>query len=149
MALAKNMARTAIMLGIFAIIGTGIVAFTFDATEDQIVDNERKAVLRNLNALVPATQRDNDLLTDMIPALHRILGTGSSGEADARRRPPRGRRDWWGRVYRCRHARSRSRRIPTDHRSSSPSGAITRPCRTTLSPTINPPGRVRRIAASR
>ncbi len=49
----------------FAVIGVGLVAFTYQATKDQIAENERQALLNSLNALVPAESIDNDIVTDL------------------------------------------------------------------------------------
>ncbi len=64
--LLSHMFKTALALGLFAVVGTSLVALTFVSTEERIAENERQAILRNLNTLVPATQRDNDMLTDTI-----------------------------------------------------------------------------------
>ena len=39
----------ALILGVFAIIGTTLVAFTYENTVDRIAENERQALLRQLN----------------------------------------------------------------------------------------------------
>lgn len=52
-----------LILGLFAVVGTGLVGVTHDVTADRIADNERKALLRKLNQIVPHSQYDNDLLT--------------------------------------------------------------------------------------
>ena len=57
------------ILTVFAVVGTGVVAFTFGTTVERIAENERQAVLRLLSALVPATQHDNDMLSDTITVL--------------------------------------------------------------------------------
>ncbi len=51
-----------LMLGIFATVGTALVGFTHHATIEKIADNERLALLRKLNQILPAEQYDNDLL---------------------------------------------------------------------------------------
>lgn len=74
--LAKHMSRSAVLLGLFALVGTGIVAMIFTGTEERIAAAERAFMLRSLNAVIPATSYDNDIFNDMIhvtaPAL---LGT--------------------------------------------------------------------------
>ncbi len=52
-----------LILGLFAVVGTGLVGFTHDVTEDRIADNERKALLRKLNQIIPKSEYDNDLIT--------------------------------------------------------------------------------------
>lgn len=63
---AKHIVTTSLLLGVFAIVGTFMVALTFEETEKRIADNEYQALLRTLNALVPAESYDNDITTDTI-----------------------------------------------------------------------------------
>ena len=64
--LAKHMLQTGLALGLFAVVGTGIVAYTFDHARVLIAQNERAALLEKLHALVPSAQYNNDLLSDTI-----------------------------------------------------------------------------------
>ena len=57
---------SAIFLFLFAIIGTGLVAYTFESTEERIADNQRRALLKSLNELVPEDLYDNDIYTDIL-----------------------------------------------------------------------------------
>lgn len=57
---------SAIFLFLFAVIGSALVAFTFDSTAERIAENQRKALLRNLNELVPGDRYDNDIFTDTL-----------------------------------------------------------------------------------
>ena len=76
--LITHMLRTALLLGLFAIIGTGLVAYTFDITKQPIADSERKALLRSLHALVTPGSHDNDLFTDVLKMTNRdLLGTSA------------------------------------------------------------------------
>lgn len=72
--LARHMLRTALLLAIFAIIGTALVAYIFKATEQPIADSQRAALLRSLHALVPRDIHDNDLFTDVIRVSDPLLG---------------------------------------------------------------------------
>ena len=54
------------LLGLFGILGSALVALTYESTAERIARNEREALLRQLHALVPAVTVDNDLLTDTI-----------------------------------------------------------------------------------
>ena len=56
----------ALILGGFAILGTTLVAFTHEITKERIAENEKAAMLANLNALVPPESVDNDMLSDMM-----------------------------------------------------------------------------------
>lgn len=73
--LIKHMLRTAVLLAIFAIIGTGLVAFTFKATEQPIAESRRAALLRSLHVLVPDHLYDNDLFSDVIRVSDAHLGS--------------------------------------------------------------------------
>jgi len=53
-----------LILALFAVAGTGLVAFTHLQTADRIAENERLALLRSLNTLVPADSIDNDIISD-------------------------------------------------------------------------------------
>lgn len=64
--LLKHMLVTAGLLGLFAVLGTALVAVTFDATEEPIAESKRAALLRSLHALIPPSLHDNDIFTDVI-----------------------------------------------------------------------------------
>ncbi len=70
------MSRSAILLGLFALIGTGLVALVFTATEERIAESERQFMLRNLHAVVKPELHDNDIFHDMITVIDpQRLGT--------------------------------------------------------------------------
>ncbi len=69
----KHMLTTSLLLGVFAIAGTAMVALTFDNTEVRIVDNEYQALLQSLHALVPPTSHDNDIANDTVEVTSREL----------------------------------------------------------------------------
>jgi electron transport complex protein RnfG len=58
--------RGGFLLLLFALIGTGIVAWTERNTAAQIATNERNVLLRTLNELIPASEYNNDLLAEPI-----------------------------------------------------------------------------------
>ena len=62
----KQIAMTATLLMLFAIVGGGMVGVTYENTTEKIADNERRAMLRNLNQILPAGSYDNDLIEDTI-----------------------------------------------------------------------------------
>ncbi|MGI9321922.1 MAG: electron transport complex subunit RsxG [Thiogranum sp.] len=67
---------SATFLFLFAVIGSGLVAFTFDSTAERIADNQRKALLKSLNELVPSHRYDNDIFADTLYAeSSELLGT--------------------------------------------------------------------------
>lgn len=67
---------SAIFLFLFAIVGTGFVAYTFDSTEERIADNQRRALLKSLHQLVPEDLYDNDIYADILYVRHsKLLGS--------------------------------------------------------------------------
>jgi electron transport complex protein RnfG len=60
----KQLTKTSILLGLFALLGCSLVAFSFQFTFEQIEANERAKLLATLNQLVPETEYDNDLFND-------------------------------------------------------------------------------------
>jgi len=60
------MLTTSAFLGLFAVIGTGMVATTFINTESAIAENERQALLSSLHELVPPRLHDNELDEDTL-----------------------------------------------------------------------------------
>jgi electron transport complex protein RnfG len=72
----RHMGIAALILSSFAITGTTLVALTFTSTKDIIAENERRALLSNLNALVPRKRYDNVLEADFIRVIEpKLLGT--------------------------------------------------------------------------
>lgn len=56
----------ALLLTLFGVLGTSLVAFTHEQTRERILFNERQALLDSLQALVPAGEVDNDMAADSI-----------------------------------------------------------------------------------
>jgi len=75
----KHILRVGIVLGLFAIVATALVAFTEDNTRAQIKQNERQALLDAISALIPHDEYDNAILNDTLtlPATD-TLGTESA-----------------------------------------------------------------------
>lgn len=65
-AAAKQILSPALLLGLFTITATGMLALTHERTREPIAAAERAALLRSLNALVPEHDHDNDLLSDTV-----------------------------------------------------------------------------------
>lgn len=64
------------LLGGFAVLGSTLVALTWDGTHVRIERNRRAALLQDLNELVPASTHDNDLFTDTTEVVDAdLLGT--------------------------------------------------------------------------
>jgi len=62
----KHIIRVGLLLGLFAIVATTLVAFTEENTRDQIKQNERQALLDGINALISHEQYDNAILNDFV-----------------------------------------------------------------------------------
>jgi len=67
---------TAAILLLFALIGTAMVAYTYDSTRERIAANERATLLRKLHRLIPPKSHDNALLQDTLQVQNEtLLGT--------------------------------------------------------------------------
>lgn len=60
------MIKAGMVLGLFSLIGIGLVSLTHSLTYEQIAENERNFILKNLGELVPESAHDNDLLADTL-----------------------------------------------------------------------------------
>ena len=65
-ALAQSIRRSAIGLGLFAIVTGGTIALTHQLTEDRIQDQVERAEAAALYQIIPESDHDNDLLKDTI-----------------------------------------------------------------------------------
>jgi len=72
----RQIMLSGLFLFLFAVVGTSFVAVTEHNTRDAIAENQRRVILRNLHALLPAEKLDNDIVNDtiMVPAAT-LLGT--------------------------------------------------------------------------
>jgi electron transport complex protein RnfG len=64
----KQILISGVFLWVFAVVGTTFVAVTENTTRTKIANNERLVLLRNLNALLPAEELDNDIVNDTTTA---------------------------------------------------------------------------------
>lgn len=62
----RQIAVTGILLMLFAIVGGSMVGITYDATAKKIAANDRKALLRSLNEILPADSYNNDLISSTL-----------------------------------------------------------------------------------
>lgn len=62
----KQSGASALMLGLFSVVGIGLVVMVFGATADKIAQNERDAMLRSLKQLVAEDLYDNDIVNDKL-----------------------------------------------------------------------------------
>jgi electron transport complex protein RnfG len=58
--------RSSILLGFIALLGTALLAGVNELTHERILEQEKRRVLQQLNAIVPTTLYNNDLLEDII-----------------------------------------------------------------------------------
>ena len=58
--------RSSILLGFIALLGTALLAGVNGLTHERILEQEKRRVLQQLNAIVPTTLYNNDLLEDII-----------------------------------------------------------------------------------
>ena len=72
----QSVTRNGIILGLFAIITTGLVVATANLTKDKIAEEKQNALQRSLFEVMPKAVVDNNLLdnTVTLPA-HGLLGT--------------------------------------------------------------------------
>ncbi len=73
MKLLRNMFISSLVLALFAIIGTGMVALTYDQTKDRIKANHRALLLKSLHLLIKPAEHDNDLFNDVIEVTDKNL----------------------------------------------------------------------------
>lgn len=70
----SSISSNSILLGLFALISTAIIAGTHLGTADNIAEQKRLAQLKALYQIVPRDQHDNDLLKDKITLKVDVLG---------------------------------------------------------------------------
>jgi len=64
--LANSMLRNAALLGLIAVLGTALLASIYALTADRIAEQQRRAVLAQLNQVLPVSAYDNALQNDLI-----------------------------------------------------------------------------------
>ncbi|MDH3354777.1 MAG: electron transport complex subunit RsxG [Chromatiales bacterium] len=74
-ALIRNMVISATILGLFAVLGTGMVSYTYQMTKPQIKENERQAILKNLHAIISPKEHNNPIEQDTIEVIDPLLGS--------------------------------------------------------------------------
>lgn len=62
----RQISLTGLLLLLFAVIGTGLVAMTFEGTRETIAQNEREVLLRQLNQIIDPERYDNNIIQDTI-----------------------------------------------------------------------------------
>lgn len=69
----KAISLAAILLTGFAVMGIGLVAVTKEITAERIAEQQRRALLKGLNEIIPKQRYDNDLATDMTTGQDKLL----------------------------------------------------------------------------
>ncbi len=65
--------KNALVLGLFALISTGILASIQQVSKEKIADNERQQLIKKLNSVIAGDQYDNDIYHDRIYRSHPLL----------------------------------------------------------------------------
>jgi electron transport complex protein RnfG len=79
--LAKSISKNAALLGLFAIVTTGLVALTNTATKEKIIEAKHLALEKALHEVLPDGQYDNNLLNDYMEIHHPLLAHKNPQEA--------------------------------------------------------------------
>lgn len=62
----RTILMSTLILTLFAVIGVGLVAFTYDNTRERIAANEKATLLRSLHNIISPKTHDNDIFSDTI-----------------------------------------------------------------------------------
>ncbi|OFZ70080.1 MAG: hypothetical protein A2Z01_08530 [Betaproteobacteria bacterium RBG_16_58_11] len=83
---AKNSMRTALTMLAFTVLGTGLLAYTFEITKDTIAKSEEQAKLALINQALPKALYDNAIVNDvaMLPPAPELGTTMPSAAYRAR-----------------------------------------------------------------
>ena len=74
----QSVSRNSVLLGIFAIVTTGMIVLTANLTKDSIAKAVEETLKKSLFEVMPRERLDNDLLNDQVPlAADKLLGTKS------------------------------------------------------------------------
>lgn len=78
----QSVTRNSIILGLFAIITTGMVVATANLTKDKIAEEKQNALKRSLFEVMPKDRLNNDLLENSIELqADKLLGTSEAKSA--------------------------------------------------------------------
>ena len=68
---------SAIILAAFAILGSSLVGFSYESTHEQILQNQRETLRRQINEVFPEAQHDNIVIDDFVTIKEGELGDDS------------------------------------------------------------------------
>ncbi len=74
--LGQSMTRNGVLLGLFAVLTTLLIAGTYLQTRDRIAEEQRRAEEKALLEIVPRTRHDNSMLDDTVPVPAGAAGLG-------------------------------------------------------------------------
>ncbi|UAA37877.1 electron transport complex subunit RsxG [Paraneptunicella aestuarii] len=78
----ETVLRHGLLLGLFALVTSGLIALTHWATADRIAAQERQTLLNTLNKIIPPAQYNNDVASDCTLVNAPILfGLNESGKS--------------------------------------------------------------------
>lgn len=75
----RSISQNALLLGVFAAATAGLIALTFQGTQQRIETAQRQAAQRALLEVIPPERHNNDLLNSVValsPAQQQALGVG-------------------------------------------------------------------------
>jgi H+/Na+-translocating ferredoxin:NAD+ oxidoreductase subunit G len=67
--------KNALLLALFALVATGLLAIIQQLTAERVAENERQMLIKKLNSVIAADQYDNDIFNDRIYRADALLGT--------------------------------------------------------------------------
>jgi len=70
----RNIVISGVLLALFGVVGTALVAFVYQGTEDRIAANIEAATLNSLHEILSHEAYDNDILADSLLLSHELLG---------------------------------------------------------------------------
>jgi len=73
MNIVRNMIISAVLLALFAVVGTYFVSQTYNNTIDRINENKRLTLLKAFHVLISPSIHDNDIFTDFIEVKNKAL----------------------------------------------------------------------------
>ena len=79
--MSSSISRNSILLGLFAVLTTCIIAGTFLGTRERIAEEQRKAAERALLEIVPVERHNNSMLDDTAVIAEGTLGAGADKQA--------------------------------------------------------------------
>lgn len=80
----RNIVISGVLLALFGVVGTALVAFVYQGTADRIAANIEAAILNSLHDILSHEAYDNDILADSVLLSHELLGDvicGPTGHA--------------------------------------------------------------------